>query len=179
MGSHNPEVVRDPAWAGNWLPDRLLYARRPDLRRPLPADELAADAALRARAWAFVKEHPGLLPWLAWRKEVHTWELYLRDPLQDAPGKDLVKALGYKLPFAIFLLAAAVELRRRRRLGIYALPAYVVLLVAATHGQSRYRLPADPVWMAVAAWGWRRPGPPPDAHANPTPRPPDPARATR
>lgn len=152
-GANNPVVAEDPDRAGTWISPEEIPAERSAAYGSLPkpgAGELERDRAQRALAWSFLAARPGLWPWLAWRKLRWYWELFLVDPLQDAPLKDWVKGLLYKafLPFLI----AAFFLDRRRGLDwtLWWLLLYCQAIALLTYGSGRMRAPADPIWMALA-----------------------------
>ncbi len=148
-------------WAGASLYDGLnpdatgasdmRFLEAPDV---WPLDEEAQDAALRARALAFVRDHPGRALRLAAVKLARFWSPW---PNADAIRSPLVAAASalITLPqFALMALGAWDRRRDARALVVLAGPLlYFCALHLAFASSMRYRIPGVAPALGLAALG--------------------------
>jgi 4-amino-4-deoxy-L-arabinose transferase-like glycosyltransferase len=122
-----------------------------------PLDEEAQDAALRDRALAFAREHPGRVLWLAAVKAARFWS-----PWPNAEGfrstpLAVASALITLPQFALLALGAWDRRRDPRALVLLGLPLlYVFALHLVFVSSMRYRVPVAVPALGLAAAGLRR-----------------------
>jgi 4-amino-4-deoxy-L-arabinose transferase-like glycosyltransferase len=119
----------------------------------LRLDEAAADRFLRAEAWHAVREDPLRFARLAL---VKAWRLWSPVPNHEGFRTPLLVALvllSYG-PVAALAALGALRLRRGSVLAalLPALPLYITLLHLVFIGSLRYRIPAEPVLLLLAAY---------------------------
>ncbi len=142
-------------------------------------DESERDALLRKKADAYINSHTGRLPVVIAARWGRIAGVY--QPIQEINFDTAIHRqpewLGYLLLFSYYATAAAaivgIVVLRRRRVQVWPLVAIVVIVlisVATTFAQVRYRAPAEVVFVLGAAvaldafMGWvsrRRSGPDP------------------
>jgi 4-amino-4-deoxy-L-arabinose transferase-like glycosyltransferase len=122
-----------------------------------PLDEQAQDAALRRRAWAFVRAHPGRALELAAIKLARFWSPW---PNADTFRSPVVAAVSAAVTLPQFALLALGAWDRRRDPRALVLLAGPLLYCSALHmvfaSSMRYRIPAAVPAMGLAAIGFRR-----------------------
>ncbi len=122
-----------------------------------PLDEEDQDAALRDRAIAFAQSHPGRALELAAIKARLYWT-----PWPQAGGRLgwLVLILGAIVELPLWFLAGWELWRKRKDLRVWLLLAGPILYFCAVHlvfaSSMRYRLPAEPPVLILAAGGMVR-----------------------
>jgi 4-amino-4-deoxy-L-arabinose transferase-like glycosyltransferase len=152
IGSHDPDAVRP-------------YAAVPPggcNSYTGPGDESEIDAALRARGFAYMREHAERLPAVVAAREGRTWALFR--PLQQARferefgnGPLWVYQVAVFVFWALAPLAAVGALRlRRTTVPLFPLLSFLVavaVVVAMTFGAVRYRALAEVPIVVLAAVG--------------------------
>jgi hypothetical protein len=122
-----------------------------------PLDEEAQDAALRDRAWAFVREQPGRAARLAVVKVARFWSPWPNAEDLAAPGLTVLFAL-YTLPIYGLMVLGAWD--RRHDVRALVLLAGPLLYFSALHmvfvSSVRYRIPGIPPALVLAAIGLER-----------------------
>lgn len=183
-GTYNEASYRDSGSHGAWRNPQVVPELTPLFRTP-GLDEVAVDAELRHGAREFALSHPGYVA------EVSAWNL-LRlfeiagGSVVDARGNVVSeRGIGSATPaseriglaFVVILAAVGLVAMARSRpreagrppriprgpLFLWLVPILMILLATPIAGLPRYRLPADPFLLILAAigltWLWeRRPG---------------------
>jgi 4-amino-4-deoxy-L-arabinose transferase-like glycosyltransferase len=156
-GIYNPTSPHVPRYPAVWQPPETVPALRPILadRR---LEEPALSRRLRRFATTYVRDHPGYVA------EVGYWNLRRTLGLQG-PGYERIVArfVGFDTDLATagvyaFWLAAAAVLAgaftlaaRRAPPALWLAPLLLVLSSVFINGQARYRIPADPFLLMLAA----------------------------
>lgn len=140
-------------------------------------DEAAASAELRGDGLAYAKDHVGRLPGVVAARLGRTVGLYQFDQQADfarAEGRDAARERRGTRAFQLFAVVGLIGLaaggwRHRERLLVLALPVAVLVTVAVTYGNPRFRATAEPAVLVLAAValvdvvrrlagrGWREP----------------------
>jgi 4-amino-4-deoxy-L-arabinose transferase-like glycosyltransferase len=183
-GTYNEASYTDSASHGAWRDPQIVPEFTPLFFSP-GRDEAAVDAILRRDAQDFAWEHPGYVA------ETSAWNL-LRlfevtgGSVVDAHGRAVDdrgigsadpagERIGLAIVAVLALLGAIAMARSRRRapdrppriprgpLFLWLIPILMILVAMPIAGLPRYRLPADPFLLILAAvglaWLWdRRPG---------------------
>jgi 4-amino-4-deoxy-L-arabinose transferase-like glycosyltransferase len=122
-----------------------------------PLDEEAQDAALRARALAFARAHPGRVAGLAAVKAARFWSPWPNAEGFRAPLLALASTALVLPQYALLALGAWDRRRDARALVLLGLPlAYTFLLHLVFVSSMRYRVPVAVPAMGLAALGLRR-----------------------
>jgi 4-amino-4-deoxy-L-arabinose transferase-like glycosyltransferase len=124
-------------------------------------DQSQQDRALRKVATKYVKSHIRRLPLVVLARWGRVLEVF--KPYQDLRSNGLRHVQGKKIAYVVIWafyvslilgIAGAVVLRRSRLAPLFpllALPAAVLLSVAVTFGQQRYRAPMQPTLVILGA----------------------------
>ena len=160
-GIYNDSARDDPRWPWNWGPPE----RDPALARAVFAKpgitEAKADAELRSQARRYVADDPAVLAEAGWWNTVRL--LNLQGPEVErvtARYLGLNDTLAALSVYAFWLLApvaiagAFTRVVRRAAWWVWLLPVMMTLSAIFTAGGlTRYRLPADPfvLWLAACA----------------------------
>jgi hypothetical protein len=132
----------------------MRFLEEPDLRR---LDELAQDVVLRARAWRFVREHPGRVLELAGIKAARFWSPWLNAEGFRSRWLALATALWTVPVYALTLVGLWDRRRDGRALVLLAGPVlYFAVLHLIFVGSVRYRVPAIVPALGLAAIGGDR-----------------------
>jgi hypothetical protein len=122
-----------------------------------PLDEEAQDAALRDRALAFAREHPGRVLSLAAVKAARFWSPWPNAEGFFSPAVALASAAVVLPQYALMALGAWDRRRDPRALALLGLPlAYTFLLHLVFVSSMRYRVPVAVPAMGLVALGLRR-----------------------
>jgi 4-amino-4-deoxy-L-arabinose transferase-like glycosyltransferase len=139
-GAHNEVVLHDPRLAGSW--------------RPMPSTEngeVARDRAFRRNAIAFIRSHPGDLPYLIAMK---LWRLV--EPFERTPNHAV--AISFAIAWLVtgpLALLGLIGLWRQDRPAFLVLAAPLGATVATTivfYGSIRFRDSVAPFFVIAAAW---------------------------
>ena len=173
-GTYNEASYRDSASHGAWRDPQIVPEFTPLFVTP-GRDEAAVDAILRRDAQEFAWEHPGYVA------ETSAWNL-LRlfevagGSVVDAHGRTVEdrgigsadpagERIGLAIVAVLALLGAIAMARSRRRapdrppriphgpLFLWLIPILMILVAMPIAGLPRYRLPADPFLLILAAVG--------------------------
>jgi 4-amino-4-deoxy-L-arabinose transferase-like glycosyltransferase len=132
----------------------MRFLDDPEVRR---LDETAMEDTLRARGWAFAREHPGRALQLALIKSARFWSPWPNAEELGAPGVAWVSALVTLPVFALMLVGLWDRRRDPRALVLLAGPLlYFWALHMLFVGSVRYRIPGAVPAMGLAAFGFRR-----------------------
>ena len=145
-------------WMGNHPGATGSYEFTPEMAAASRriGNEVAFDAYARARAVAFVREHPTEALSLLWRKVVLLWSPDHNGvdgvfPRLRSWQRKLSVALSDVAYFGVWLLLIAGLAARRRPAGLpIVMLLYYTAIYAATVAMPRYQFPAIP-WLAMAA----------------------------
>jgi 4-amino-4-deoxy-L-arabinose transferase-like glycosyltransferase len=182
-GTYNDASYRDSASHGAWR-DPQIVPEYTSLFVTPGRDEAEVDAILRRDARRFAWQHPGYVA------EASAWNLLrlfevVGGSVVDAQGRavddrgigsadPLGERIGIVIAVALALLGAFAVLRSRARsraagqppripsgpLFLWLVPILVLLVAVPVAGLPRYRLPADPFLLILAAigfaWLWDR-----------------------
>ena len=119
---------------------------------PPGLDELEQDRWQRDRAVAFIREHPGRFARLALKKFVRFWNIW-----PNAPGFDrgMYRWVAFASFTPVLLLALSslyvLRMRWRQTVLIWLFICYYTAIHMVTIGSLRYRLPLEPLLLALAA----------------------------
>jgi len=121
--------------------------------RTLPMNEVEADRTLRAEAWRAIREDPLRFAGLAAAKLVRLGSPVPNHEAFRTPGLLALVLLSYG-PVLVLAGLGALRLRRGSILAVLllALPVYIALLHLVFIGSLRYRIPAEPVLLLLAAY---------------------------
>ena len=115
--------------------------------------EAEVNARLLREALSYAAGHPARTLRLALVKEARTWSPLLRAAEYSRLGYQVVIAGAY---VPVLLLALYARFKRRGRLDLLLIPPATVFLVhLAALGSVRYRAPAEPFLLIIAALGLR------------------------
>jgi 4-amino-4-deoxy-L-arabinose transferase-like glycosyltransferase len=122
-----------------------------------PLDEETQDAVLRARAWEFVRTHPGRVLQLALMKSARFWSPWPNAEAFSSPWL-VAASLALALPLDCLIVLGAWDRRRDGRalvlLGLPLLYTFALHLVFVS--SMRYRVPVLVPAFGLAAAGVRR-----------------------
>lgn len=147
-GAHNPGLFQRPELAGSWylppqdqLPERYRY-------EPGNDGELMEDRRWWALGRQFIRDHPGAMPWLIWRRFVRFFSPWPSPPRY----RQWVSLISYG-PLLFLAPAGAWLLRRRWRdwLLVHLLILQLTLLSLLTVASVRMRNPLDGFLIILAA----------------------------
>ena len=122
-------------------------------------DESTANAAYRSRALHYMRDHADRLPAVVLARVGRTWSLFRPGDMRtynEGEGREQwVTTAGLWFYFPILLLAiAGIVVMRRRFDWLWQLlvPIVIVTIVSiVTYGQTRFRIPAEPSLVVLAA----------------------------
>ncbi len=156
---HNPQTLSHYPWGSidrsaeaAWA--ALALGEMDTLKQALARGETALDDWFRARAWAYIRAHPGQTFTAAGRKvgAAFWWRL---NPVKGQ-REQFIYAIGY-IPVVMLALGGAWHLARRRRwLPLALCGAHLVafsLVTAVFWGHTSHRSYLD-VYLIVLAGGW-------------------------
>jgi hypothetical protein len=127
-----------------------MYTELPhaDELRGLPELELRQRA--NALGWQFLREHPGLIPYLAVQKMARFWSLY---PNRSGLEK-LLSLLSYGVLFPFMLLGAVWAFLKNRSAALLLLGVISPFVAASLvyYGSTRMRLPVEPYLILFASY---------------------------
>jgi 4-amino-4-deoxy-L-arabinose transferase-like glycosyltransferase len=171
-GTYNETSLRDDAHPGAWRTP-VNVPSTSSLFLTHGVDEGTVDATLRRDALRFAREHPGYaIKATAWNLlrlfELEGGSVIGRNgkPLDQrgiGSGTPAAERIGLAIAAALALIGIAVIVRTRSRAGpgagripsgpvfLWLVPCLAVLVSAPVAGLPRYRLPADPFLMLLAA----------------------------
>lgn len=119
----------------------------------LPADlnEFEEDAWKKAKAIQFIKSDPSNFVSLAVKKFLRFWSLWPNSPDYQSWKYKLISLLSFGLILGFALLAVFLLRKDFKRLSIlYLFLAYYTAIHMVTIGSIRYRLPLEPILIALA-----------------------------
>jgi hypothetical protein len=121
--------------------------------RTLQLDEASADRFLRAEAWRAAREDPLRFAGLALVKAWRVWSPIPNHEAFRTPGLLALVLFSYG-PVLVLAGLGALRLRRGSILAVLllALPVYITLLHLVFIGSLRYRIPAEPDLLLLAAY---------------------------
>jgi 4-amino-4-deoxy-L-arabinose transferase-like glycosyltransferase len=169
---NNQAVLSDPALYGSVGVSETL----PGWDRVRGASEVDADREAWRLGRAFLRENPGAIPKLAWRKFVRFWRFQSHAPSSGVKSgwwwnkNTLLGGLASRFDpgfvysvvvLPLFLIGLAVTFKQYRKVFfLYATVVAHVLVALVFFGSLRARLPIEPVIAilaaAGAAWVWAR-----------------------
>ena len=122
-------------------------------------DEATAASADTRAGLDYARDHLSSLPRVAVVRALRTWGLYAPkqqvdfESLEGRPRAWQMRATFMYWVLLPFAIAGAIVLRRRRRLlwPLAATAVTVTLVAAATYGQQRFRIAAEPAILVLAA----------------------------
>ena len=122
-------------------------------------DEAKAASAHTHAGTTYARDHLGSLPKVAAVRVLRTWALYAPgqqvsfESLEGRPRSWQMRGTVMYWVLLPFAVAGAALLRRRRRLlwPLAATAVTVTLVAAATYGQQRFRIAAEPALLVLAA----------------------------
>jgi hypothetical protein len=119
--------------------------------------EAELDAALRSRAWEFIRKDPLRFVGLSAAKGLNLWRLYPQPMTEDRPGLNAEKLIsicsyGLALPFALFFLFISLRKWPGARLALIFFLAYTAVH-AVVLSKFRFRLPLDGILLVFTAGG--------------------------
>lgn len=186
-GTYNEDSFRDSGTHGAWRDPQIVPAFAPLFTTP-GIDEATADVKLRHAAQDFAWQHPGYVAETAAWNLLRLFEV-AGGSVVDARGQPVedrgigsadpaVERIGIVVAVALAVIGALAVVRSRRRgklprdgegrvpsgpLFLWLVPILMLAVAAPIAGLPRYRLPADPFLLILAAiglvWLWdRRPG---------------------
>lgn len=159
LGCYNDKAFHERAFRGAWVNYDAEIDDRPFQKKTEFERGRIASAMAREYAGAHAGEIPRLLPWKLMR--TFHWRPHLVDR-EWLPGwiRSITPSWGFLFSFVLVYPVMAREgwaRRGERSFGIsFLLFAYVVLVVLATYGSRRMRLPVEGVMLVLAAAGWDR-----------------------
>jgi 4-amino-4-deoxy-L-arabinose transferase-like glycosyltransferase len=159
LGCYNDKAFHDPGFYGSWVNyetdiDPSPFRGRAEYDRDRIATEMARDYA-----GAHLSGIPRTLPWKLFR--TFHWYPHVVDRLSP-PGTVRRLASAWGFLFSVILVYPMLAWEGWRRLADrrFAAPillcAYFVLVVLATYGSRRMRVPIEGVMIVIAAAGWDR-----------------------
>jgi 4-amino-4-deoxy-L-arabinose transferase-like glycosyltransferase len=145
-GAHNPVIAADPERAGSWmLTDTLV-----DAQHPLPSGEAAAAAAAWRYGIEFLREHPGEIPHLLWRKFVGQYSAF-----QWTPNRLVywTFAIAWLVVGPLAVVGIWIGWRRSRREVLLLLVPIASTLVTGLvfYGTGRFRDAEAGIYVVFAA----------------------------
>jgi 4-amino-4-deoxy-L-arabinose transferase-like glycosyltransferase len=173
-GTYNEASESDERYATSWRTPSIVAEYEPLFRTP-GIDEGTLDATLRREATEFARDHPGYVAEVAWHNGLRLFMLEGASVVDDKTAVDTRgigsgSTTGERIALALivpFALAGAVLLARRHRrirvagnaagdplsatAFVWLIPVLVLLAAALVAGLPRYRLPADPFMLILAA----------------------------
>jgi 4-amino-4-deoxy-L-arabinose transferase-like glycosyltransferase len=184
-GTYNDDSGGD-ANHTSWRAPNLVPAFEPLFENP-GIDEGTLDATLRREAGDFARDHPGYVAEVAWSNALRLFMLEGGSvvdtvaPVEErgiGSGAAAAERIALALIAPLALIGAVLLVRRHRReraqpeggrgrLGrtafVWLIPGLLLLTAALVAGLPRYRLPADPFFLLLAAltleraWTWLHP----------------------
>jgi len=182
-GTYNQDSFRDSGSHGAWRNPQTIRQFTPLFLTP-GIDEGEADAELRRAARDFAWEHPGYVAETTGWNLLRLFEVaggsvvddegHVVDDRGIGSADPAVERAGIAIAAALALLGAFAILRSRSQprpdgapplipsgpLFLWLVPILMILLAAPIAGLPRYRLPADPFLLILAAlglgWLWDR-----------------------
>jgi 4-amino-4-deoxy-L-arabinose transferase-like glycosyltransferase len=159
LGCYNDKAFHDRAMRGAWVNYNTEIDDRPfQGKTEFERDRIASRIA-REYAIAHAGEIPRVLPWKLMR--TFHWRPHLVDR-EWLPGwvRSITPAWGFLFSFVLVfpLMLREGWMRRRERpfAVLLLLSFYFLLVVLATYGSRRMRLPVEGVMIVFAAAGWDR-----------------------
>lgn len=158
-GTFNDEARADSTWVAPDVTDRYggLLTRS-------DVDEAQLDAELRSRVWDYAVDHPTMVPKAIVANTLRVFgvtslgeEETVGDQQQLGLGPRLYSLVRWSFLFlAVLALASLVYLRRRAidrfpPLFLLVSPALLVLAAVWVLGNTRYRVPFDPIVVVIVA----------------------------
>lgn len=171
-GTYNSASEEDDRHPGAWRTPVIVPGYTPLFRAP-GIDEGTLDATLRSEAIEFAADHPVYVAEVSGRNLLRLFELgddsvVGRDSVpvvQRGIGSNVDGAERIGLALALVLAALGVYAAVRRAVPrgpafLWLIPVLTVLVAAPIAGLPRYRVPADPFLLILAAlgvsWLWER-----------------------
>jgi hypothetical protein len=158
-GAYNDAAREDPVHPTAWRPPATDPSYRAIIEDP-GLGEAQVDRRLRAEASDFILDHPGYVAKTAFDNSLRL--LVLQDPELERTGASdlgmnptLAEASSYSF-YAVALLALAgltAPAARRTPLFVWLTPALLLLSTVFIAAWTRYRIPADPFIVLLAALG--------------------------
>ena len=171
-GTYNPVSESDERHPGAWRTPVIVPEYTPLFRTP-GIDEATLDATLRGESVEFALDHPAYVAEVSGRNLLRLFELgddsvVGRDSVpvrQRGIGSNVsdLERVGLALAVVLAVLGAVAAVRRAVPRGpafLWLIPLLTVLVAAPIAGLPRYRVPADPFLLILAAlgvsWLWQR-----------------------
>lgn len=158
-GAYNDAAREDPVHPTAWRPPAADPSYRAIIEDP-DLGEAQVDRRLRAEARDFILDHPAYVAETAFDNSLRL--LVLQDPELERTGASdlgmnptLAQASSYSF-YAVALLALAgltAPAARRTPLFVWLTPALLLLSTVFIAAWTRYRIPADPFIVLLAALG--------------------------
>jgi 4-amino-4-deoxy-L-arabinose transferase-like glycosyltransferase len=164
LGAYNDEILTKPDAAGSWinpLTSRPDVSRRFPLYTCTPPCEVAREAAYKAAAIRWIRNHSSILPQLLvlhflnmWQPDTHESDLPT-DRFPHEISSQIVLVMMKIFPIPIFILAAlglvVTFWRWRELLFIYFMIVLTIAEVLIFYGSPRFRASIEPMLILLAA----------------------------
>ncbi|HEX2015252.1 MAG TPA: hypothetical protein VGN69_01055, partial [Solirubrobacteraceae bacterium] len=166
VGAYNDVARRNRSYPALWVPAWWVPAARSVLMDPR-LDEPGQSARLNQQAISYVRSHPAYPLSVAFWSVVRMFNLpgpELERRLAPSEGFNrslaVISVYSFWLLAALALIGGLTRLARRAPAALWACPTMVLLSSVLIMGDTRYRAPADPFVVMLAALGvaagWRR-----------------------
>jgi len=159
LGCYNDMAFHDPAFRGAWVNYNTNIDDNPFQGKTEFERDRLASAMAREYAIAHAGEIPRTLPWKLMR--TFYWRPHVVDRIWLPEWfRSIIPAWGflYSFVFVYPLMLWEGWMRRKERSfgALFLLSAYFLLVILATYGSRRMRLPIEGVMIVFAAAGWDR-----------------------
>lgn len=160
-GTYNETSRTDPRFPGAWRPPNADPANARLIARVAPEGEAALDDALGHAAIEYARDRPGYVAEVVWRNSLRVLGLGGSDYNHQAMAAEFDLGPRWSdlvtygaLPFALLALAGcATAAARGTPRWMWAIPLLILATSVVASATQRFRLPADPFLLMLAALG--------------------------
>ena len=118
---------------------------------PREKGEFEQDDWKKEQAVTFIKDNPGQFVVLSWKRFIRFWHLWPNNESLSSWKYKVVSLGSFGVVLLLFLLSPVLLWRQRNKLAlIYLFTAYYTAIHMITIGSIRYRLPLEPLLIAIA-----------------------------
>jgi hypothetical protein len=159
LGCYNEKAFSNPAFYGSWANYQTDITPTPFLGKNEIERDRIASAMAREYAFTHISSIPRTLPWKLLR--AFHWYPLVFDSLNPAgPARRVASVWGFVFSVILVYPLLVWEGWKRVRERPFATPillcAYFLLVILATYGSRRMRLPIEGVMILFASAGWDR-----------------------
>lgn len=160
-GTYNETSRTDPRFPGAWRPPNVDPANARLIARSRADGEPALDDALGDAAMEYALDRPGYVAEVAWRNSLRVVGLGGSDYNRQATAAEFDLGPGWSdlvtygaIPFALLAAAGcATAAARRTPRWVWAVPLLMLATCVLLSATQRFRQPADPFLVMLAALG--------------------------